>query len=302
MDAALDLWYDAKVREPGARANSLASYRGRVRHVKAWFGPMLVRQVRPEHLTQFAADQLAAGKAPATVQGIYACLTAALKHAVRRGVIRSVPVPLDGPGIPTPAARDHDLTLAEVETIIDRLPGVWGRVAELILLTGLRWGEVVAIREDDIDGSVLRVRRTQTRYGGVNPPKTKQGSRTVPLSPRAQRLIADLPLPVGGDYRRAHEALVHAMGDLHRPGMGWHSLRNAHATLLDVGGVSLRDQAARLGHGTNYAQSLAYGLRGQAGSADGLDELRRHAAPSPEPEPSGEDELSRRRARRRSAP
>jgi integrase len=167
-----------------------------------------------------------------------------------------------------------------VERVIERMPGVWGRIAELILLTGLRWGEAVAVEPGDIDGAILRVRRTRTRTGAANPPKTRAGVRAVPLSPRAQELLAELPLPVGGDYRRALEALVHAMGDLHRPGMGWHTIRAAHATLLDVTGHSLREAAARMGHGHHYAQTLAYQVTAQAGDAEALDRFRGDASPS----------------------
>jgi len=258
---------------------------------------MRVRQVRPEHLTQFPAALLARDYAPATVQAIYACLTATLKHAVRRGVIKAVPVPPDGPGIPAPLPRRHSLTLDEVEQIIERMPGVWGRVAELVLLTGLRWGEVVAIKPGDIQGNVVRIRRTRNRIGTDNDPKTLAGLRLIPLSPRAKVVLEGLALPVGGDYRRAYESLVHAMGPLHQKGMGWHSIRNAHASLLDAAGVALRDQAARMGHGTNYAQTLAYGLVVEAGSADQLDVARRHDAPPSASRPQP-DELSVRRARR----
>lgn len=277
----VDEWLALKEGAPGARPNSIAAYRGRAGHVKAWFGTMAVRHVRGRDMEAFAQDLLATGRAPATVQGAYAVLTSSLRLAVRKGVIRDVPRPVDGPGIPSPRAREFDLTLRQVEEVISRMPGVWGRVAELVLLTGLRWGEVVAIRPEDVDGDVLVVVRTRNRHGGVNPPKTRAGRRAVPLSPRAVEVLAGLDLPVGGDYRRAREALVHALGPLHQPGMGWHTLRNAHATLLDQARLSLREAGARMGHGHNFAQTLAYGLRGEAGDARGLDAVRRrHGGPS----------------------
>jgi len=41
-------------------------------------------------------------------------------------VIRELPLPVSGPGIPTPLMRRHELTLAEVEEVIGNMPGVWG--------------------------------------------------------------------------------------------------------------------------------------------------------------------------------
>jgi len=278
MRQAVQKWLDRKERDPAARVNSLASYRSRTRHIVEWFGDMRVTSLRPDLVVEFIDNQLTLRR-PATVQGIYAALTSVLRDAQRREVIRHLPLPPTA-GIPTAVPREHPLTLVEVEVILERMPGVWGKVAELVFLTGLRWGEVVAIEPGDIDGHVVRVRRTLTRTGTVNAPKTRAGSRVVPLSPRAHELLGSLELPVHGDYRRAREALVHAMGELHRPGMGWHSLRNAHATLLDSDpNLTIRDIAARMGHGANFSQTLAYGLVRESGRAGDIDSVRlRHVA------------------------
>jgi hypothetical protein len=83
-----------------------------------------------------------------------------------------------------------------------------------------------------------------------------------------------MDLPVGGDYRQARLTLVAAMGDLHKPGMGWHTIRSAHSSLLDVAGFSLRDSSARMGHGHHYAQTLAYRVTSEAGDAGALDRAR----------------------------
>lgn len=282
VSEAVALWLARKEADPKARPNSIHTYRSRIAHIRAYFGADPVRSLRPSDLTRFVDDLLAAGYAPATVQGIYAALTSTLRHAQRRGVIKALPLPPDGPGIPAVAPRDHSLTLAEVESVIAAMPSPWGPVAELVLLTGLRWGEAVAIRAADIDGAVLRVRRTANRYRTTNSPKTTAGFRVIPLSRRARTILRSLDLPVGGNYRDARETLVAAMGPLHKQGMGWHTIRNAHASLLDQAGVSLRDAAARMGHGHNFAQTLAYRLSAEIGSADALDRARkRHAAPSP---------------------
>ena len=56
------------------------------------------------------ADLLVEGYKPATVQGICAAPTSTLRHAQRRGVIRELPLPPGGPGIPTRGPREQDLT------------------------------------------------------------------------------------------------------------------------------------------------------------------------------------------------
>lgn len=277
MGEAVDRWLTAKEREPDARAGSLHVYRARAKRVRASLGAVPLKTLRPAHLTAFVASMLDAGYSPATVRATYALVTATLRHARRRGAIRVLPLPEDGPGIPASRERRHELTLAQVDQIIERMPGVWGRVAELVFLTGLRWGEAVAIRPEDVQGGVLRVALTANRARGQNAPKTRSGARVMPLSPRAMQILDELQLPVGGDYNAARKALVAAMGDLHRPGMGWHSIRAAHATLLDAAGVSLREAAARMGHGHRFAQTLGYRVRSEAGGAEVIDLARRRA-------------------------
>jgi integrase len=275
---AVDAWLALKA---AGRANSVHTYRSRAAHVRSVLGAIPLARLRPEHVSAFVAGLLERGYAPATVRGVYALLTATLRHARRRGKVRSLPLPEDGPGIPAGEERLHDLTLREVEAILARMPGVWGRVAELVYVTGLRWGEIVAVGPDDVEGQVLWVRRTAHRYGGTNDPKTRAGKRPIPLSPRAAALFAKLDLPVGGDYRRAYEALVAAMGPLHKKGMGWHTIRAAHGTLLDEAGISLRESAARMGHGHRTAQTLGYHVRSETGDAKVIDLARRRAAAGP---------------------
>lgn len=294
-----DEWYAKKASAADGRANSLHTYRSRLKHVIAYFGDMPVGDVRPRHLARFADDLQATGRAASTCRGIYACAGAVLRHAVRCGYIESMPTPADGSGIPAPAPRVHALTLPQVEQVIGRLASPYNLLAELVLLTGLRWGEVVAIEPADIQDGVLTVRRTATRYGGVNPPKTRSGIRLVPLSDRAHEILMVAQLPFRVTYRASRDALIEAMGELHRPGVGWHTIRNAHATLLDAAGVTIRDQAVRMGHGVRHAQTLAYGLRSQAGSAQALD-LVRGARPLPTaPEPAQVVPLDALRAHRR---
>lgn len=71
----------------------------------------------------------------------------------------------------------------------------------------------------------------------------------------------------------SHSRVSGAASGIHRPGRGWHSLRHAHAALLNELGGSLRDAAARLGHGANTAQTMAYGWAAEHAGVDGLDDL-----------------------------
>lgn len=63
----------------------------------------------------------------------------------------------------------------------------------VMLLTGIRVGELVTLRNEEVDGTVIRIRRTETRYRDdatgkdvyevKDFPKTAAGLRTVVLPP-----------------------------------------------------------------------------------------------------------------------
>ena len=134
--------------------------------------------------------------------------------------------------------------------------------------------DVRGLENVDLDGRTLHVRARATRPAPRTRPRPRPGARAVPLSPRARKILRGLDLPIGGDYRQARLALVAAMGPLHKEGMGWHTIRAAHSSLLDVASFTLRDASARMGHGHNYAQTLAYRVRSESGDARALDRAR----------------------------
>lgn len=153
-----------------------------------------------------------------------------------------------------------------------------GPFARLALLTGLRRGELLGLRWQDVDleQGAIHVQQTAQRIHGqgivFRHPKTRLSRRSVALSPdavgvlrkhrRAQaerRLLAgpayhdhDLVFATGlgtplepGNVRRDWLRIVKA-ADLE--GLRLHDLRHAHATLMLRAGVHPKVVTERLGH------------------------------------------------------
>ena len=131
-------------------------------------------------------------------------------------------------------------------------------------LTGLRVGELLALRWGSIDlhGRLLRV--VETVYDGhFDTPKTKRSMRKIPIGPATVDLLTTLR-PITCDAR----ALVFAKCDgspLERwnllrkhlkpaarraglSGVTWHLLRHSHATMLDGLGTPIGTMQSLLGH------------------------------------------------------
>ena len=148
---------------------------------------------------------------------------------------------------------------------------------ELMLTTGLRRGEAIGLRWEDVDleGSALFVIQQITEVHGravVGTPKTKRGTRLVPLDAetvsmlRRHREAQDLERVAWGpawneaglvftredgrllrpEYATRHfQALAGAMG---LPAIRLHDLRHTHASLALAAGVEMKVVSERLGH------------------------------------------------------
>ena len=97
-----------------------------------------------------------------------------------------------GRDIPTPA---------EIKRLIDAAKG--GRLRALLLtavFTGLRASELRGLRWSDVDlkAGELHVRQRADRYNEIGVPKSKAGTRSVPLPPEALAALKSWKLAQGG--------------------------------------------------------------------------------------------------------
>ena len=156
----------------------------------------------------------------ASMHRIYATLRAALNAAVKGRLIQWNPCA----GVELPAAPRREARVWGPEeagefldaTAVHRLHVAW----RLVLLRGLRRGELCGLQWDDIDADVgyLRIQRTMLEYGGkvtVDTPKSRTSARDVSLDAETARLLRE--------HRKAQLAERLAAGTAYEagPGGGW---------------------------------------------------------------------------------
>lgn len=283
--------YLAALERAGRKPRTLDAYRGHLRRIEEWFGQVPAVAVSAADITEFraAAER---DRAPGYVADMTRTLLGILTHAQREGLIEIVPRPADPIRVRAAGQPKDRMSLAEVEATIAALRPDWRPVGELIYLTGLRIGEVLALVPEviDLERGVLRVEATLGRAGrGLGSPKTHSSRRSVALTPRAAELLAErLPSTAPGERLfpgsltgAARDAIRDALerAGTYRQKRGWHQLRHANTTLRDAARQSLRDAAIQLGHGAHTAMTMGYGWSAEAGDPARLDEARAiHAA------------------------
>jgi integrase len=152
--------------------------------------------------------------------------------------------------------------------LLEALPEPSRSLAWLLTFTGLRIGELLALRWRDVDLDAGFIRVRQSVYEGhFDDPKTKRSRRTVPLGTQgAQILTARKPVaacdPDGLVFAARNGSPLCRRNLLNRQlkptceklkleGVTWHWLRHANATLLDSVGASIGTMQALLGHSSS---------------------------------------------------
>jgi integrase len=171
------------------RIRSYERYEGIARtHLIPNIGRFRLDKLTPAHVQALLDNKLASGLAPRSVQGLRIVLGAALKQAVRwQMVVRNVAELVSGPKV-----QNREMQVLSPEQARRFLAACAGEPLHtlylLALSTGLRRGELLALKWDDIDleEGRLSVRRSLGRSSTqgivIAEPKTPQGRRSVRLS------------------------------------------------------------------------------------------------------------------------
>ena len=184
-------------------------------HIVPALGRVKLKTLTPVRVRTFYREKLDAGLSSATVRKMHGVLQKALDQAVSDGLIpRNA-----AKGIRLSQGKKKEIRpLSPDETRVLLIAARGDRLEALYLLaisTGLREGELLALRWEDVDleAAVLRVSRTLTRSGGkvsAGPPKTKNSRRTVGLTKGAVEALRE-------HLTRQLEE-IERMGSLYRPG------------------------------------------------------------------------------------
>ncbi len=142
----------------------------------------------------------------------------------------------------------------------------------LLLKTGARVGEILALRWTDVDDTgVIHVTRTATKWKSYNPPKSRHSIRKIPIDQGTLKMMLKHKLRQGKEkllhgegynsenlvfstrtgsrviYQGAYRAFIRMAKRAGLPYITIHGLRHTHATFLLRHGHSVNSVAERLG-------------------------------------------------------
>ena len=121
------------------------------------------------------------------------CSSAVLRTAVKWGHLQDNPArDIDLPTLKTVRNPKWALTTHQAALLVELLPPLGRTMVGLAMLSGVRRGELFALRWRDLDeqDGTLAVREA-VYEGRFDTPKTQAGVRQIPLSDAALQLVAD---------------------------------------------------------------------------------------------------------------
>ncbi len=248
------------------------------------FGNRKVSSITTAVVQKYVNRLSAEGLSAATVRNVYACMRTALNAAVTQRLILVNPCL----GVKLPRMHREEmlfLTADEVRALADKITPYYRTLILTAAYTGLRAGELLALRRADVDllRGVVQVRRALKEVNGhlyFGPTKT-HAHRTVSL-PRFLRDEFDahlsrplpggngpealvFPGPQGGPlrhgnfYGRHYKPAVRAALPAAKHGLRFHDLRHTCVSLLIAAGVHAKAIQERLGHSSIQITMDRYG-------------------------------------------
>lgn len=271
----LDEWLATNVR-PRLRPRTVASYEETCdRYIRPAIGRVQLAKLGPGDISRMIGSLTERGDlSPTTVRYAYAVLRIALGRAVKSGrAARNAALYVDAP-----AKATHDLRPFTVEEVGAFRQAIRGHRLEALFLTalgtGLRQGELLALRWSDVDtkAGILTVRHTLERGSAVlAEPKTEKSRRVLrlplPVTVALRRLRARqdaersaarvwnaagyvFATATGGplDSRHVTQSFQAVLAKAGIRRQRFHDLRHAFATLQLEAGAELFDVSRALGH------------------------------------------------------
>lgn len=314
LSVYLENWLETVKKPPIVRLSTYDKYKWYLKkYINPALGHIRLRLLSPQHVQSFYSQKLDEGLSPGTVRNLHLVLHSAMKNAVKWNLVSRNVVGL----VTRPTRNTYEaqvLTIEQARTLLETAKNhkMWALLV-VALATGMRHGELLALRWDDVDfqGGKLFVHRAVSKLNGrgyvEHEPKTKKGRRTIVLPSSVVDVLREhrdyveqlrrdagdnwlglglvFPNTRGNFIERAKlwHMLNKVVEQAGLPHMRFHDLRHSAATIMLAMGIHPKVVQEILGHSSIsvtmdlYSHVLPSVQQEAAGKVDGVlrDSLRR---------------------------
>jgi integrase len=257
----LERWLRGK---RGIAASTRLQYENHVRvHIVPVLGGHRLVELRRRHVDAFVEDRLrhtSAGTgrplSPSTVRAILVTLRSALQEAVPRDIPDNPAARVEAPKVTREPVKA--LTPDDAAALIAAVRETWmEHIVRVLLGSGMRVGEAVALNQGDVHDGWVQLRKSKTTIRSVRLSRDANEAihAAIKSAPRRGKGEPVFFGPRTGD-RLSRHSLTHALSK--QAGLTAHSLRHGLATLMVGQGVHMRVVAEQLGHANAALTARVY--------------------------------------------
>lgn len=218
-------------------------------------------EIRRTDMQDLADKLVSEGHAPSTVSCTFTPLRSMYRRAANRGEVAVNPC--DGIDLPAiRGGRDRIADPEEAAALLAALPPEDRPVWATAMYAGLRRGELLALRWEDVDlvAGIITVARSWDMVHGPIKPKSVKGTRKVPIASALRALLVEHRLRTGGhgfvfgsevspfrpDVIRGRADSAWTTAKLKR--ITLHECRHTFASLMIAAGVNAKALSTYMGH------------------------------------------------------
>lgn len=268
--------------------STIKGYRSDTKYITKYIGDVRLSDLKIPVVNKWMADATKDGYAPKTITKSFRLLKQALKYAQSQDLLTKNPCDFCKPPkrVKTPInALTRDERNRMLRLAREAQPQPLAIAIELALTTGMRRGEVCALRWSDLnDEGTITVRRALAHADGgyyVKEPKTGSSIRTIPLTPYMRNLLGAMRDDtkhmferLSANFKQADPYILGTQTTDSRPynpdrfdkdfgtfckmngfDCTFHDLRHTFATMAIGNGIDVRTVASYLGH-ANVSMTL----------------------------------------------
>lgn len=247
---------------PTLAPNTLRGYRPAYKRAVEHFGDTPIRRIRPQDVKSFINEFARGGRAKKTVTTQLQIISMICSYGVESGDLDFSPC--DHISVPKNLSKGRrEAASTEDEKRVKANPNVW-LLPYLLLYTGLRKGEALALTFEDFDFKAKTINVSKSVYYSettepkIKLPKTAAGIRSVPI---LEPLLKQLPRrwkgylfsdDGGKTPLTEYQYQVRWRDYTEKTGVTAtaHQLRHSYATMLFECGIEVKDAQDLLGHST----------------------------------------------------
>ena len=269
------------LRALGRKPATTEAYESLLRvHLVPFFAGRSLDAISADDLEAFVRAEAQDGKSAKTIRNALGFLHSIYEFGQRKGWAKTNPCKLVDKPRDAGDADIRFLVAEELDAVVraeqgDMLAPTLALIYRTAAMTGLRQGELIALRWQDVDwpAAKVRVRRSFVR-GEFSSPKSRRGTRSVPL---ADELAAELERHFQASAFQADDDLVFAHPTLGGPldrgkvrkrfkaalkragvrEVRFHDLRHTFGTRMAGVGVPMRTLQEWMGH-RDFKTTLIY--------------------------------------------